>query len=84
MGNIKDDAAESAVRGFMPNLFLTQTETAKLLHVSERTLERWRLTGATGLPFIRAGRRVLYSAAAIAAFTAANTFRSTSETSVAA
>jgi predicted DNA-binding transcriptional regulator AlpA len=38
---------------------LTQREAAMALRLSERTLERSRVTGL-GPPFIKAGRRVLY------------------------
>jgi hypothetical protein len=38
---------------------LTQREAAIALRLSERTLERSRVTGA-GPPFVKAGRRVLY------------------------
>jgi len=39
-------------------VLLTQAETAKLLRVSERTLERWRLEGGA-IPFVKLGKRVL-------------------------
>lgn len=39
--------------------FLTQAETAQLLRLSERTLERWRLEGL-GPPYRKFGRRVVY------------------------
>lgn len=40
--------------------YLTQAEVARRYKVSERTIERWRLTG-DGPPFVRVGlRRVLY------------------------
>jgi predicted DNA-binding transcriptional regulator AlpA len=38
---------------------LNQREAAELLRLSERTLERFRLTGA-GPPYVKAGRRVAY------------------------
>ena len=40
--------------------FLTQTEAARLLRVSVRTLERWRLEGS-GPSYRKFGRRVVYS-----------------------
>lgn len=58
--------------------YLTQREAAEALRLSERTLERHRLTG-TGPKFVKAGRRVLYRPADIEAWAAANTFGSTSE-----
>jgi predicted DNA-binding transcriptional regulator AlpA len=38
---------------------LNQREAATRLHLSERTLERWRVSG-DGPKFVKAGRRVLY------------------------
>lgn len=58
--------------------FLTQREAAALLRLSERTLERYRLSG-TGPAFVKLGRRVVYRAADLTAFTEAHTYRSTSE-----
>jgi len=43
-----------------PEELLTETETAALLHVSVRTLRRWRQQGS-GPPAHKAGRRVLYA-----------------------
>jgi hypothetical protein len=60
------------------NTYLTQREAAAILRLSERTLERHRLTG-TGPKFMKAGRRVLYRPADIEAWVAANTFVCTSE-----
>lgn len=42
------------------SVFLNQTATAKILSVSERSLERWRLEG-TGPAYRKFGRRVLYA-----------------------
>lgn len=58
--------------------YLTQREAASLLRLSQRTLERHRLTGA-GCRFVKAGHRVLYRLADLEAWTAARTFSSTSE-----
>ncbi|ARJ65053.1 hypothetical protein WV31_04935 [Magnetospirillum sp. ME-1] len=58
--------------------YLTQREAAEALRLSERTLERHRLTG-TGPRFVKAGRRVLYRPADIEAWAEANTYASTSE-----
>jgi hypothetical protein len=40
-------------------MLLTQSETAELLRLSERTLERWRVVGG-GPVFCKLGKRVLY------------------------
>lgn len=58
--------------------YLTQAEAARTLRLSPRTLERHRLTG-TGPKFIKLGRRVLYRRADLDAWTASNTYSSTSE-----
>ena len=63
----------------MPSIaLLTEPETARALHVSERTLQRWRGSGE-GPAFVRAGRRVLYRPADIEAFLEASKALSTSE-----
>ncbi len=41
-------------------LFLSQSATARLLGVSQRSLERWRLEGM-GPAYRKFGRRVLYA-----------------------
>ena len=58
--------------------FLTQREVAAFLRLSERTLERHRLAG-TGPAFVKLGRRVVYRPSDVQAWTARNTFESTSE-----
>ncbi|WP_237051373.1 helix-turn-helix transcriptional regulator [Magnetospirillum sp. ME-1] len=60
------------------NIYKTQNETAEILRLSPRTLERHRLTG-TGPKFVKAGRRVFYRPSDIDAWVEANTFASTSE-----
>jgi hypothetical protein len=60
------------------NVYLTQREAAEALRLSERTMERHRLTG-TGPRFVKAGRRVLYRPSDIDTWAVANTFESTSE-----
>ena len=57
---------------------LTQPETAEKTRLSERTLERHRLTG-TGPKFVRLGRRVLYRREDVEEWIAANICSSTSE-----
>jgi len=58
--------------------FLTQREAAALLRLSERTLERHRLSG-TGPARIKLGRRDVNRAGDLLAFTHAHTHHSTSE-----
>ena len=52
-----------------PSTLLSQEETAELLGLDERTLEKWRLTGRYGLPFVKIGARVVrYKLADVEAF----------------
>jgi predicted DNA-binding transcriptional regulator AlpA len=56
---------------------LTQRETATLLRLSERTLERLRLRG-TGPLFVKAGRAVRYRECDVEAWVSARIIGSTS------
>lgn len=64
------------------NLYLTSEETAELLKISRRTLERMRVTGE-GPPFMKAGAgkrsRVLYKQSDVTGWLESNTYNSTSE-----
>jgi len=62
----------------MNTTFLTQTEAAKYLRLSPRTLERQRVSG-TGPRFTKAGKRVLYRLDELDTWTDARTFASTAE-----
>jgi predicted DNA-binding transcriptional regulator AlpA len=57
---------------------LLQREVSALLRLSERTLERMRVTGS-GPRFVKAGRRVAYRAADLDAWIAARVRQSTSD-----
>ena len=61
--------------------FMTELEAARLLRLSERTLQRWRVEPPSGqpLPFIRAGRRVFYDREALFAWARGRTVSSTAE-----
>jgi hypothetical protein len=59
-------------------LLHTAADTAELLHVSIKTLERWRLEGF-GPRWVRAGRKPLYRLSDLRAWIAENTVGSTSE-----
>ncbi|MGK2872969.1 MAG: helix-turn-helix transcriptional regulator [Alphaproteobacteria bacterium] len=63
-----------------PEIFETQGGTAKILRLSERTLERWRLEG-TGPVYRKFGKRVLYARADIIAWADAQRRKSTSDDS---
>lgn len=56
---------------------LTQSEAAELLRLSERTLERSRVSGF-GPPFCKLGRRVLYRQADLDQWIASRVVPSTS------
>jgi DNA-binding transcriptional MerR regulator len=62
-----------------PQLFLTERETADLLRVSVRTLQRWRLTGL-GPRFCAFGGRRLYARKDILTWCEAQRRTSTSDT----
>jgi excisionase family DNA binding protein len=53
-----------------PNL-LTAEEAAKLLRVEPQTLAVWRCLRRVDLPFVRAGRKILYREQDLADFVAA-------------
>lgn len=61
-------------------MLLTQAETAEHLRLSERTLERWRVSGS-GPVFVKLGRRVLYRQSDLDEWIASHLVNSTSETS---
>ena len=57
--------------------YLTQSESADFLRLSERKLERWRVEGA-GPQFRRFGRRVVYAKADLESWADGRCFTSTS------
>lgn len=57
---------------------LTQREAARVLRLSERTLERLRVTG-NGPVYVKAGRSVRYREADLEAWIASRVVSSTSE-----
>ena len=59
-------------------VFLDQRQTASLLNLSERTLERFRLEG-TGPAYCKFGRRVMYARADVLRWADARRRTSTSE-----
>lgn len=59
--------------------FLTEAETAQLLNVSQRTLQRWRMEGIQGLPFRRFGGLIRYARSDIEQWAAAQMRTSTSQ-----
>jgi len=60
-------------------VLLTALMAAEVLHVSPKTLERWRLEGF-GPRWIRVGRKPLYRLSDLIDWLDANTVNSTSET----
>ncbi len=59
--------------------FLTERETADLLRVSARTLQRWRIS-ADGPPFCAFGGRRLYERRIVMSWALTRRRRSTSDT----
>ena len=60
-------------------IYLTQTESADFLRLSERTLERWRVEG-NGPRFRRFGRRVVYAKSDLETWADGRCYESTSAT----
>jgi predicted site-specific integrase-resolvase len=61
------------------NPLLSQRDAARLLGLSTRTLERWRVSGKVDLPYVKLGNSVRYRLEAIERCVASRTMRSTSE-----
>lgn len=61
-----------------PDSLLSTKQLANLIGVSVRKLERDRQDG-TGVPYIKLGRRVVYSGADVEAYLEAQRFTSTAE-----
>jgi excisionase family DNA binding protein len=59
--------------------FLTESEAAELLKLSQRTLQRWRMEGSQGLPFRRFGGLIRYARSDIERWAVAQLRMSTSE-----
>ena len=57
---------------------LTQREAALALRLSERTLERWRVSGG-GPPFAKLGKRIFYRQSDLDDWIASRLCHSTSE-----
>jgi hypothetical protein len=57
---------------------LPQSDAAAYLHLGERTLERWRVTG-TGPEYVKVGKKVFYTEAGLAAYIERCRRQSTSE-----
>jgi predicted DNA-binding transcriptional regulator AlpA len=70
--------ALGSAREYLSEMYLTQKEVAAHLRLSERTLERYRVSG-TGPRFIRLGRRIVYRRGDIEEWASAHTVTSTSE-----
>jgi excisionase family DNA binding protein len=60
---------------------LRQSEAADHLRLSQRTLERWRVSG-TGPAFVKLGRRVLYRKLDLEEWIASRVLHSTSEAAI--
>lgn len=60
-----------------PDALLTEKQAAEILNVSHRTLQAWRVRGG-GPRFVKMGKSVRYSRAALLEFTS-ESFATTSE-----
>jgi excisionase family DNA binding protein len=79
LGSLKGSASASAISASCPlEQNLTSEQTAKLLGLSEPTLQRMRTDGS-GPPFVKLGRRVLYSPARLMEWLAQRTVTSTAD-----
>lgn len=58
--------------------YVTQSEAADFLRISERTLERWRVEG-NGPRFRRFGRRIVYAQSDLESWADGRCYQSTSE-----
>jgi hypothetical protein len=59
---------------------ISQNEAAKILRLSVRTLERYRIVGG-GPRYVKLGRRIVYRPGDLDAWVASNTVSSTSQRS---
>lgn len=59
--------------------YWTETQLAKFLQVSPRTLQAWRYRGGDTPPFVKVGRAVRYEPAAVKAWARERERRSTSD-----
>lgn len=69
---------EAACQRCLHTEYLDTISTARLLGLSARTLEKWRVTGG-GPPYIRLGRRVVYSVEDLRAYVESRRRTSTSD-----
>jgi predicted DNA-binding transcriptional regulator AlpA len=74
-------APPGSVRAYLAEAYLTQREVAAHLRLSERTLERHRVSG-TGPRFVKLGRRIVYRRDDVEDWAATHTVTSTSEAEV--
>jgi excisionase family DNA binding protein len=59
-------------------MLMTQRQVAELTHISERTLERWRVIGSD-LPYVKLGYRVMYRREDVEKWIDSHVVNSTSE-----
>jgi predicted DNA-binding transcriptional regulator AlpA len=67
-----DKPMQATINGIDPDSLVTEVETAKLLHISIRTLQAWRIKLA-GPRFVRVGRAIRYRRSDLTAWIEANT-----------
>ena len=67
-------ASANRANGEMSDIYLTEFQTSERLHVTRRTLQRWRRDGG-GPPYVRIGAwRIVYVERDLQAWIAARTF----------
>ena len=70
--------SDSRAENLSAGSFVDTRQAAELIGMSKRTLEKWRVEG-NGPPFLKLGRRVLYSRADLKAWLLSRRRHSTSE-----
>ena len=76
MSSNKQEKAETA-SAVLAEVYLTEDEVAVRYRRSKRTLQRWRLTGIGGPPFVRMGLRcIAYRLSECEAWAAGRTYKS--------
>lgn len=75
------DERARPLSGSTVQMWFTSKEAARVLRISHRTLEDWRLKG-NGPKFQKVGRLVRYSLAELSAFTSRPAFSNTAEAAI--
>jgi hypothetical protein len=71
----------SATIGADPDALLTEVQTARILNLSTRTLQAWRIRGS-GPAFVQAGRAIRYRRRDLCSWISANTVAGANQTGI--